>query len=182
MTERVLNELEFEAARTGDHAGAAERMAELAAGAGPGCEVSRAEALVRAGEQWQLADDHDRAVELFRQAIADGGPTFIDPRACLVVSLFELGRQVEARGLIAEIKADRPDDPKVYQWIAEALLDAGDLEGAHAWATEGVEMCRRDGTADVDLNMLLRIRYRVRVDLGLAEDDYDRLLDTLADR
>ena len=30
-----------------------------------------------------------------------------------------------------------------------------------------------------ELRLLLSLRYRIRVDLGLAEDDYDRLLDEL---
>ena len=28
-----------------------------------------------------------------------------------------------------------------------------------------------------ELQLLLRLRYRLRVDLGLGEDDYDRMLD-----
>jgi hypothetical protein len=34
------------------------------------------------------------------------------------------------------------------------------------------------GDDRAELQLLLRLRYRVRVDLGLPEDDYDKLLDS----
>ena len=79
-----------------------------------------------------------------------------------------------------------------------------DLPGALAWATAGVELClgqtpgpvaygaesaagSPDAHADTlgpvaeadqnELRLLLSLRFRVRNDLGLPEDDYDRLLD-----
>jgi hypothetical protein len=33
------------------------------------------------------------------------------------------------------------------------------------------------GDDRVELPLLLRLRYRIRVDLGLPEDDYDKMLD-----
>ena len=55
--------------------------------------MSRAEAFLRAGEQWLLADDPRRGGErASEQAMADGGG-FVDPRAPLARALFVLGRR-----------------------------------------------------------------------------------------
>jgi hypothetical protein len=55
-------------------------------------------------------------------------------------------------------------------------MEQGDLRGALEWATAGVEHCVKQAD-DNELQLLLRLRYRIRVDLGLDEDDYDRMLD-----
>ena len=60
--------------------------------------------------------------------------------------------------------------------VAELLTEQGDLEGALDWATAGVDACLRGDDRD-ELQLLLRLRYRVRVDLGMPEDDYDKMLD-----
>ena len=60
--------------------------------------------------------------------------------------------------------------------MAELLTEQGDLEGALDWATAGVDACLAGEDRD-ELQLLLRLRYRLRVDLGLPEDDYDKLLD-----
>ncbi|PKK16070.1 MAG: hypothetical protein BUE48_001060 [Thermomonospora sp. CIF 1] len=185
MTEDDLDDLEFDTLRTGDHASAARRLSELAASVSGG--VSRAKVLLRAGEQWQHAGDHAKAAELYRQAIEDGGETYGDPRAYLADALFELDRADEARDLIEQIRADEPRDPEVYRTVAEVLYAHGDPEGAHDWATAGVELVlalRERGEEDVEiaedsLEGLLRLRYRTRVDLGRPEDDYDAMLDDL---
>jgi hypothetical protein len=39
-----------------------------------------------------------------------------------------------------------------------------------------VDACLRGDDRD-ELQLLLRLRFRIRVDLGLAEDDYDKMLD-----
>jgi len=56
------------------------------------------------------------------------------------------------------------------------LTEQGDLRRALDWATAGVEQCIQRGD-NAELRLLLRLRYRIRVDLGLDEDDYDRMLD-----
>ena len=74
------------------------------------------------------------------------------------------------------------------------------LPGALDWATAGVELCLQGepeeaghgdhggrpapgpagaGTDRSELRLLLSLRYRIRNDLGLAEDDYDKLLDEM---
>ena len=45
------------------------------------------------------------------------------------------------------------------------------------WATAGVDACMRGDDRD-ELQLLLRLRYRLRVDLGMPEDDYDKMLDS----
>ncbi|QKG23374.1 tetratricopeptide repeat protein [Actinomadura verrucosospora] len=207
VTEDDLDDLEFDTLRTGDHISAAERLSELAESVTGG--VSRANVLLRAGEQWQHAGDHGRAAELYRKALEDGGEVYGDPRAYLADALFELGRADEARTLVDQIRADKPRDPEVYRTVAEVLYAQGDASGAHDWATSGADvvLALRDravgtGIGDPDeppvaddesltpgpddvalaedsLEALLRLRYRARIDLGRSEDDYDALLDDL---
>jgi hypothetical protein len=156
--------------------------------------MPRAEAFLRAGEQYLLADDPAAAVSGFRRAMVDGGPVFVDPRVPLARALYQLGRHAEAHALISRLKTEGPQDARVCDLVAELLVDRGDLRGALTWATAGVELCLRqaeaggerkrsglDGPADGDdeseLRLLLSLRYRIRNDLGLPEDSYDHMLD-----
>ena len=169
-----FDEIEFQAARTGNHVRAAVRMSQLAQEVDPGL---RAEAHVRAGEQWMMADEPQPAADEFSAAIEDGGATFADPRVHLVRALRDLGRQPESERLLAALTADRDAvTPRTCDLLAELFTDQGDLRGALDWATTGVERCIQLGD-DAELQLLLRLRYRTRVDLGLDEDDYDRMLD-----
>lgn len=170
-----LDEIEFQAARTGDHVQAATHMSELAQQAEPGLQ---AEFHLRAGEQWMSAGEPQRAADEFAAAIEDGGATFADPRVHLVRALLDLGREHEAGELLSALTADRDAvTPRTCDLLAELFTEQGDLRGALDWATTGVERCieLRD---DAELQLLLRLRYRLRVDLALPEDDYDRMLDS----
>jgi tetratricopeptide (TPR) repeat protein len=139
--------------------------------------MSRAEAHMRAGEQWLLADEPTDAVEQFQKAIADGGPTFDNPRVSLARAMFALGRTEDADALLREVReSDARTKPRTSDLVAELLTEQGDLEGALDWATAGVDACLAGEDRD-ELQLLLRLRYRLRVDLGLPEDDYDKLLD-----
>jgi len=60
--------------------------------------------------------------------------------------------------------------------VAELLTEQGDLEGALDWTTAGVDACLSSDDR-AELQLLLRLRYRLRIDLGLPEDDYDKMLD-----
>jgi hypothetical protein len=201
LSREEFDAIEFGAAFSGDHEAAAQRMSRLAVTGTQTESMPRAEAFLRAGEQWLLADDPAAAASGFRLALADGGPVFVDPRVPLARALFLLGKQSEALGLISTLKAEGRRDPRMCDLVAELLVDRGDLAGALDWATAGVELCLADradaarpgprlvsaterpgrtGTArdEADeLRMLLSLRYRIRVDLGLPEDDYDQLLD-----
>ncbi|MGO8957656.1 MAG: tetratricopeptide repeat protein [Streptosporangiaceae bacterium] len=210
-----FDSLEFDAAASGDHAAAARQMSYLAATGTETAGMPRAEAYVRAGEQWLLADDPGEAVEGFQRAMADGGPVFVDPRVPMARALFQLGRQTEAQAIISQLKAAGRADPRTCDLVAELLVERSELAAALDWATAGVELCladtpRTDSPSDAssgagddrahhdwaggdraghdqagdalagdysELRLLLRLRYRIRNDLGLPEDDYDAMLD-----
>jgi predicted Zn-dependent protease len=178
LTDDLFDEIEFDAARTGDHRRAALRMNHLAATAEQAGSMSRSEAYMRAGEQWLLADEPAVAVERFEQAMADGGETFADPRAPLARALFALGRRDEGQALISQLDREGTSDPRTCDLVAELLAEQDDMEGALHWATAGADECKRRGDT-AELRLLLSLRYRIRHDLGMPEDDYDRLLDEL---
>ena len=182
LSGELFDAIEVKAARTGNHKRAAVRMSRLAvqaslpAQATPG-SMSRAEAHMRAGEQWLLADEPATAVEEFQAAIADAGPTFDDPLVSLARAMFVLDRPEEAAVLLRELtETGGRSQPRKCDLVAELLTEQGDLNGALDWATAGVDACLRGDDRD-ELQLLLRLRYRLRVDLGLPEDDYDKMLD-----
>jgi hypothetical protein len=181
LSREEFDSIEFDAAASGDHAAAARQMSWLAATALETAGMPRAEAFLRAGEQWMLADDPAEAVDGFRRAMADGGPVFVDPRVPLARALFQLGHQAEAQAIVAELKSEGPSSARICDMIAELLVERGDLIAALDWATTGVEVCLTqatdDGADNPELPLLLRLRYRIRNDLGLGEDSYDQLLD-----
>jgi tetratricopeptide repeat protein len=206
LSREEFDAIEFDAAASGNHEAAAQRMSTLAVTGTQTDSMPRAEAFLRAGEQWLLADDPDAAANGFRMAMADGGPAFVDPRVPLARALFQLGRNSEAYDLIGKLKSEGRNDPRVCDLIAELLVDRADLQEALDWATAGVELClrgRADASApppgdsdgqpespaapvqsprgeqpddEAELLLLLRLRYRIRYDLGLPEDSYDQLL------
>lgn len=192
LSREEFDAIEFDAACTGDHESAAERMSMLAATGIQTESMPRAEAFVRAGEQWLLADNPAAAASGFQMAMEDGGPVCVDPRVPLCRALFQLGKRDEAYALIGKLKAEGRTDPRVCDMIMEMLVEQSDLTGALDWATAGVELILQgagqpppgpvDGTdaqpADAysGLRELLRLRYRIRNDLRLPEDEYDRML------
>lgn len=203
LTREEFDEIEFEAAGSGDHETAARRMIKLAETGTQTESMPRSEAFLRAGEQWLLADDPAAAENGFRLAIADGGPVFVDPRVSLARALFLQGRSTEAQALLDQLKAEESQDPRLCDLVAELLVERSDLPAALDWATTGVKLCLQrqargsDGGARTDANgaearglgesgpdeaeselrLLLSLRYRIRNDLGLPEDDYDAMLD-----
>jgi thioredoxin-like negative regulator of GroEL len=139
--------------------------------------MSRAEAHLRAGEQWLMADDAEAAAGEFTLAIDDGGPTFADPRVFLARAFFAMERQEEAEALVAGLESHRDEvTPRTCDLLAELYCDQGDLRTALDWADSGVRRCLDSGDK-TELRLLLSLRYRIRNDLGLPEDDYDSLLD-----
>ena len=102
LSGEMFDAIEVNAARTGNHKRAAVRMSRLATQAtlpvqASPSDMSRAEAHMRAGEQWLLADEPVAAADEFRAAIADAGPTFDDPRVSLARAMFALGRPGRGR-------------------------------------------------------------------------------------
>ncbi|WP_424528486.1 tetratricopeptide repeat protein [Sphaerisporangium viridialbum] len=174
VTRGQLDRLLEQALLHDDHGALAGRLDDLARGYASG-EVSRAAILVLAAEEWRQAGQPARALECFQRALDDGGEVSVDPRAGIADTLFELDRPTEAQELVESIKADGRVDPSTALHVAETLLAYGDLNGAHEWATEGV--LAGEGAGGGTREALLRTRYRIRVDLGLPEDDIDALLD-----
>jgi hypothetical protein len=199
LSPETFDAIEFDAACSGEHRAAAQEMTRLADTGTQTAAMPRSEAYIRAGEQWLLADDPAAAVHGFMRAIADGGPASVDPRIPLARALFLLGRGAEAEAHISALGVEPPRDARMCDLLAELLVEQSDLEGALGWATAGVELClgRTPGPVGQDadaivtgpvaavpgdeneLRLLLSLRFRIRNDLGLPEDDYDRLLDTL---
>ena len=185
LSGELFDAIEVNAARTGNHKRAAVRMSRLATQAtlpvqASPDDMSRAEAHMRAGEQWLLADEPVTAADEFRAAIADAGPTFDDPRVSLARAMFALGQPGEADALLGELtQSGGRALPRTCDLVAELLTEQGDLNRALDWATAGVDACLRGDDRD-ELQLLLRLRYRLRVDLGLPEDDYDKMLDKKA--
>jgi hypothetical protein len=200
LTRDLFDAIEFDAACSGDHRAAAEQMINLAASGTQTVEFPRAEAYLRAGEQWLLADEPAAAAQGFQRALEDGGAAFVDPRVPLARALFLMDKTIEADNLIRQIEQEQPSDPRIYDLVAELLMERSDLTGALRWATTGVGLClgrlgagwdagapalaTRPVTSaangdPTELRLLLTLRYRIRNDLGLPEDDYDRLLDEL---
>jgi predicted Zn-dependent protease len=181
LSRETFDSLEFDAAASGDHVAAAQEMTRLATLGTETPSITRAEAFLRTADQWLLADDPAEAADWYRRALADGGPVSVDPRVGLARALFQVGRESEAQRLLSTLAAERPADPRTCDLAAELMLDRGDMMGALGWATTGVELCLAAGQqlegAQSELLMLLRLRYRIRLDLGLPEDDYDALLD-----
>jgi Tetratricopeptide repeat len=203
LSREEFDSIEFDAAASGNYAAAARQMTQLAATGTETAGMPRAEAYLRAGEQWLLADDPAEAVAGFQRAMADGGPVFVDPRVPMARALFQLGRHSEAQNIISQLKAEGPADPRACDLVAELLVERSELAAALEWTTAGVELClagraepeaatavlagddqasaERDGDSrhrdEAELRLLLRLRYRIRNDLGLPEDDYDAMLD-----
>jgi hypothetical protein len=183
LSRELFDTLEFDAAASGDHEAAAREMTRLATIGTETAAMPRAEAFLRTGDQWLLADDPAEAADWFRRALADGGPVFVDPRVGLARAMFLLGRATEAQALISGVKAEGPTNPRTCDLVAELLVDRGDLAGALDWATAGVELCLAGGhkptsqDGESELRLLLRLRFRIRNDLGMPEDRYDGMLD-----
>lgn len=193
LSREEFDAIEFDAACTGDHEAAAERMSALAKTGIQTESMPRAEAFARAGEQWLLAGYPAAAAADLRMAMADGGPVEADPRVSLARALFQLGRDREARDLIERLKSEGANNARTCDMIMELLLEQSDLVGALDWATAGVELIlkttgverspgdaadhgRQQAASRSELLGLLRIRYRIRNDLRLPEDDYDKML------
>lgn len=182
LSGELFDAIEVNAVRTGNHKRAAVRMSRLAVQATlpaqpTAASMSRAEAHMRAGEQWLMADEPATAAGEFRAALADPGPTADDPRVALARTMFVLGRPDEADALLRQLTEDGGRQlARTCDLVAELLTEQGDLAGALDWATAGVDACLRGDDRD-ELQLLLRLRYRIRVDLALPEDDYDKLLD-----
>lgn len=180
VTTADLDRMEFRAVQSGDHAEVAQELLGLANSVEADSEVSRAELFVRAGEQWEMAQEFERASTAYQRAIDDGGITIIDARALQAGALLELDMVDAAYEQLERLRGEGPRNLPTYIHIAETLQAHDDLSGAHGWSTLGVQRFRHQDVSPYihDLLMeLLRARFRIRMDLGLDEDALDRMLD-----
>lgn len=180
VTTAELDRLEFHAVRSGEHGRIAARLLDLANRVDAGSEVTRAELFVRAGEQWEIAQEFERARAAYQRAIDDGGPTVVDAHALSAGALLQLDERRQAEAHLERLETGEPAGLATHIHVAEVLYAHDDLEGAERWATAGAR--RHAGRTlsphDRDLFLeLLRIRFRIRSDLGWSEDDLDLLLD-----
>ena len=97
-----------------------------------------------------------------------------------------LGIDRALRAAAAGRKVTAATERLVFTLVANRALDPCSKRHALEWATAGVQLClgrttavpaqRQPETAS-ELPLLLSLRYRIRNDLGLGEDEYDHLLD-----
>ncbi len=172
VTREHLDRLLEQALLADDHSSLARRLYDVALAYSTG-DVSRASILVQAAEEWRAAGQPARALECFQRALEDGGESSIDPRAGIADTLFELDRDDEARQVIETIRAEGEVSAATAHNIAETLVAYGDLRAGHEWVTQAVLSCDKD---DPEHLAMLRTRYRIRVDLGLPEDELDALI------
>jgi hypothetical protein len=172
VTREHLDRLLEQALMADDHSSLAGRLYDVALGYSSG-DVSRASILVLAAEEWRAAGQPTQAMECFQLAVEDGGDAGFDARAGIADTLFELERPDEAREVIETIRAEGGVSTATAHTIAETLVAYGDLRGGLEWATQAVLGCDEN---DPEQGALLRTRYRIRVDLGLPEDELDELV------
>lgn len=171
VTTADLDRLEFDAVRSGEHSRVAAQLQDLANRADPASEIPRAELFVRAGEQWEMAQEYERACSAYQRAIDDGGYTVIDPRALCAGAFLQMDEAERAREHLGSLEEEAPEGLPTYLHLAEVFYAHGDFRTAERWATAGARNHPEGGELYGDL---LRIRFRIRSDLGLDEDDLDR--------
>lgn len=108
VTTAELDRLEFHAVRSGEHGRVAAQLMDLANRVDAGSEISRAELFVRAGEQWEIAQEFERACSAYQRAIDDGGPTVIDARALSAGALLQLNEVGTAYAHLERLESERP--------------------------------------------------------------------------
>jgi uncharacterized protein HemY len=180
-TDRI-DDLAFDADRTGRHAELAEHLLATAQGMPSGAGALRAEVLVAAAEQLQLCGDVDRAVEAVREAQADGGDVRLGVRTHLVVALDAAGATEQAREVLAEIRQSQPTDLALHLFLGEHCDRSGRPAEANTWLTRALVIAERSNTVDMNVVLLLLARRRVRQRLGFPADDWDERADALGDR
>ena len=163
-----------DARKTAEHC---ERCAgDLASG-----ELGRAAWLSHAGECWELADELEQAKRCYEEALADGGPAWLDVRASLAAVLLDLDDEARANKLLEELRRDVAKGPvrgPVHEYVGERLEMHGRLEEALRWFTAGVVAADRpDAREDAKVGAVgtLNGRFRVRRALGLPQDRYDEM-------
>lgn len=148
----------------------------------------REEILLEAADAWCEAAEHDRALSLYEQLLADDAacdaPHMV--AAYRIGVLFDAGREAEARDAARELRGRHPHDAMAWHYVGESFEAADDPHTAVNWFTAGITHTL-GATADLSadtveagppgLDMLLTSRHRVRRLLGDVHDDWDDVAD-----
>jgi Tetratricopeptide repeat len=124
---------------------------------------------------WHLdqAGDIDAALELHRRAVTAEGRTTPDARCLLAAALLDAGRADEAKQVAEELRRAHPRVVDIAG-MAEVFELFGDLQQANRWVAMGMGRLdligEDDPLEDVDVELLLTIRRRVRQALGFPPD------------
>jgi hypothetical protein len=128
--------------------------------------------------------DHDRAVGIWRDLIAEGGEDGDYARVEYLDHLFADGRSDEARAELSALKAGRRTSTGAWQIAAELLQQQGELAEALTWLTMATERFTEDELAVLGSDagwasppgMLVRSRRKIRAKSGLPPDETDLLV------
>jgi tetratricopeptide (TPR) repeat protein len=166
---------------------AADGYLALAADPHPDDVANPAELQVQAALLLQDAGEHERALQVLREAAASGAPVYPDVRAYLSDGLLHAGRADEAAEVARAIRAERPSDPYVHTTVGAAFEQNGDLRTALRWYTIGLNKLLDEPPADEDetlhgvLHLLAAKRFSVRRQLDLPIDGLDLVSTELAE-
>lgn len=146
------------------------RLADFAPG-----ELGRAEFLSYLGDDLKLIGEFDEARQAYDEAIADGGRTVLEPHAGLLAVALAARDEATVTALLGLLMTKSRADELVvgdYEWIAEALEEAGRLREALRWFTIPLRDLQPGELTKLPI-VCLNGRWRVRRSLGLPLDAYD---------
>jgi tetratricopeptide (TPR) repeat protein len=153
---------------------------------GHDCDL-RAENLCQAAEYYAMLDEHQRAEQLFREAldIEEAEPGSV--HAFYASFLLDQGRDNQALEVITQARRLNPEDPDVFNVIGDALLAHDYPQQAARWFTAGLvaqlghltDLHIDDLRYDFDLGQLAQGRYHARQALGQPLDHIDELAQEL---
>jgi hypothetical protein len=146
------------------------RSDELAPG-----EDGRAEFLTSLAGELELAEDVDGARATYLAAMADGGPTQLEPRCGLLSIELTAGDDNRVKELLQDLLSMARADTLTsleYEWIGESLEEAGRFRDAMRWFTIPLRDFDPDDVESLP-PALLHGRWRVRRALEMPHDAYD---------
>ncbi|MCU1616238.1 MAG: hypothetical protein JWO98_3778, partial [Frankiales bacterium] len=168
-------------ARTPDaHRQAAARLLSWAEERHRQDELTPADLISDAAWHLDQAGDKDSALTLHRRGVTAEGTTTPDARRTLAAALLDAGRADGARQVADD---PRRSGPRIINiaGMAEVFELVGDLQWAHRWAAMGVNRLdlatEEHLIEDVEVELLLNVRRRVRQALGFPPDAFDELGD-----
>jgi hypothetical protein len=137
--------------------------------------VSRASVLLEAGENFGYAGDSAEAVRMFEAARADGGATYVDPRALMVQALYEGGAKDASLELAGALRKAAGKPLSTYLVLGGFFELADELQASQRWYSMGIRAMDSGNTAgsEQQYESMLIGRARVRSELGLPGDTLD---------